>query len=224
VSASPPSPWSSRTPRPATPDLLACRGRARPSPHAASSRNLPHICRTPLSEAFRHFSTERRRRLVNAARCRDMLRACRHTLQRLLGRQHGVVAVWQGVALGIDRATLVRFFVRHGFEALGGGIYVAPWSTESFARRCAIERARGSRARIVTAGAALTLSVSASASRQPSTSGRARTECPPGARASACTVAPGARAIASCACSGSPACRRSACFGMPRRRRARNAS
>ncbi len=78
-------------------------------------------------------------------------------VERVAARQHGVLATWQATDLGLCKDTLLRQLRAHGWEQLSRGIWAAPWSEESFERRCAVERARGGRARLITSGAALTL-------------------------------------------------------------------
>jgi hypothetical protein len=79
------------------------------------------------------------------------------SLERLLARQHGVVAMWQVIALGIPHTTFIRHARTRGWTLLGRAIWAAPWSVESFTRRCVVERIRGRRARLVTGGAEFVL-------------------------------------------------------------------
>jgi hypothetical protein len=78
-------------------------------------------------------------------------------LERILARQLGVIAVWQVASFGMHRSTFVRHARARGYEHLGTGIWAAPWSTPSFERSCVIERVRGPRARLITAGAVFML-------------------------------------------------------------------
>lgn len=82
---------------------------------------------------------------------------CWHALERVAARQLGVVAHWQAADLGLDGKTFVEHARRHGWERLTRGLWAAPWSEVSFARRCALERVRGSRARLLTGEAQLVL-------------------------------------------------------------------
>jgi hypothetical protein len=78
-------------------------------------------------------------------------------LERLAARQHGIVVMWQLVALGIAVRSFRTMADAHGWVRLGEGVWAAPWSTPSLARSCAIELNRGPRARVLTGEAELTL-------------------------------------------------------------------
>jgi hypothetical protein len=79
------------------------------------------------------------------------------SLERLVARQLGVVAVWQITALGLASSTFIAYAHRHGWNRLDRGVWAAPWSVESFARRCVIARISGPRARLITGGSQLVL-------------------------------------------------------------------
>jgi hypothetical protein len=79
------------------------------------------------------------------------------SIERLAGRQHGVVARWQVIALGIPARTFSGFVDRHGWVSLSNGVWAAPWSRPSSARRCTVARISGPRGRVLTGGAVLTL-------------------------------------------------------------------
>lgn len=79
------------------------------------------------------------------------------TLDRRLGRQHGVVAVWQAVADGIPRSTFYDYVRRHGWTHLGDGLWATPQREVSFLRRIAEKQHLGPGARILTGPALLTV-------------------------------------------------------------------
>jgi hypothetical protein len=91
------------------------------------------------------------------AEARAMRPGAWSSLERLLARQHGVVALWQVAALGIPRPTFIDYVHRHGWSKLCQGIWAAPWSERTFAQRCVVECIRGQRARLITGGAVMTL-------------------------------------------------------------------
>jgi hypothetical protein len=78
-------------------------------------------------------------------------------LERLLARQHGIVALRQLTAFGFHRATFLKFARRHGYAQIGHGLYAAPWSPDTYERDCTVERLRGPRARLLTGRSALVL-------------------------------------------------------------------